>query len=156
MKWASRVLGASRGRAPACLGTRGLCPLLWVGRPAAAWQMLGSRLAFSFFFWRCTFRFPSTTSRSRSLPCPARRGETGGAQVPGEACAGSHLAADHQHSRHHGPPLSPLPSPTGTIRYTAASMGMGVPSCQGVSGHDPVSKFQASCSGTFRSHRASQ
>ncbi|XP_036727127.1 forkhead box protein K2-like [Balaenoptera musculus] len=53
----------------------------------------------------CTFRFPSTNIKITFTALSSEgEGETGSARIPREARAGSHLAADHQHSRRHGPP----------------------------------------------------
>ncbi|XP_036159639.1 forkhead box protein K2 isoform X6 [Myotis myotis] len=83
--------------------------------------------------------------------CPVQReeGEAGGTRVSGEARAGPHLAPDHQHSRHHGPPHQPPALPYGNHQVHGPAQGWP---CT-VRVHISV---LSSCLGCFQRHGESQ
>ena len=96
----------------------------WASCPAA-WQTGADSWL---FFFRCTFRFPSTNIKITFTALSSEKREKQEAPESPVKPVQAHispLTINIPDTMAHL--LSPLPSPTGTIRYTAASIGDGGP-----------------------------
>lgn len=124
LKWASRWLLHRRWSSSGIWGHLGSVSCYGWDTPSSSLAGRCWQLAFLF---QVHVQVPEHKHQDH-VHCPIQweEREAGGPRIPGEACAGPHLAPDHQHSRHHGPPHQSPSLPHGNHQVQQLMWWVGV------------------------------